>query len=318
MPGHQSKSLLEMPFGDLQKKWVHRHPVEELREFLIHHGQLSSGKKPELVDRVVDFAEEKAKDVIEEALADDDDAAAPLPKEIKEDDVVKRIASISEAERDLLVGRHLRSLGGEFATQYGELLRAAIRSDPPEMRGRLLDSTDKDRYVPTRSHTWTWRHFHLRHSDGGARSFCNHCAWDVPTHNVPDDHPGVKKFAHGHIIQNMCLLICFKSYRNIIQPRSDDEHEHPPLESSQHRSRSGQTASIRRDPIVGGSLSATMVRIWAAACGEIVGHVGGQGQIATKHRCRGGFQICNARATGWPHSNSPPTHHYKAHGSNET
>ena len=148
MPGHQSKSLLEMPFGDLQKKWVHRHPVEELREFLIHHGQLSSGKKPELVDRVVDFAEEKAKDVIEEALADDDDAAAPLPKEIKEDDVVKRIASISEAERDLLVGRHLRSLGGEFATQYGELLRAAIRSDPPEMRGRLLIQLTKTGMSP--------------------------------------------------------------------------------------------------------------------------------------------------------------------------
>ena len=78
----------------------------------------------------------------------------------------------------------------------------------------MVDSDDKDKYVPPRAHTWTWRHFHLRHSDGGARSFCNHCAWDIPTHCVPEDHAGVKKFAHG---QTTNMNLHLKSRHSIDQ-----------------------------------------------------------------------------------------------------
>ena len=186
---HQGKALVDIPYPDLQKKLVSRRSADDLRDFLHHHNLSVSGTKPLLVDRVVQFAIEKT----EPALAEDiGDAVVEevVPKELTEDALVKRIANISEGERDLLVGRFLRLLGGDHATQYGELLRAAIRADPPEFRGRMVDSDDKDKYVPPRAHTWTWRHFHSRHSDGGARSFCNPCAWDIPTHCGPNSLMG--------------------------------------------------------------------------------------------------------------------------------
>ena len=113
-----------------RQKLVSRRSADDLRDFLHHHNPSVSGTKPLLEDRVVQFAIEKT----EPALAEDiGDAVVEevVPKELTEDALVRRIANISEGERDLLVGRFLRLLGGDHATQYGELLRAAIRADPP-------------------------------------------------------------------------------------------------------------------------------------------------------------------------------------------
>ncbi len=82
-------------------------------------------------------------------------------------------------------------------TQYGELLRAAIRASPMEAKGKLVIADDKDKFVPFPSTSWVWKHIHLRYSDDGARWWCNHCAWGLTTDELTTGFLGVRKYTWG-------------------------------------------------------------------------------------------------------------------------
>ncbi len=180
---HQDKPLIELEFSSLGKKVVQRHSVPEMRALLLSKGLSIEGKKDDLIGRVMDA-------VAAHNLAhplDVGEAAAPVvvPAELSVEQVTARIEDLSTETRDLLVGKQMRLLGGDWSAKYSELLHAAIRASPMEVKGRLINPNDKDRYVPFRCRQWFWNHVHLRHSDGGQRWFCNHCAWEIPTAEVP-------------------------------------------------------------------------------------------------------------------------------------
>ena len=66
-----------------------------------------------------------------------------------------------------------------------------------EVKGKLIEAHEKDKYVPFRTTSWVWKHVHLRYSDDGQRWWCNHCAWDVRTDEATSGSLGVKKYLHG-------------------------------------------------------------------------------------------------------------------------
>ncbi len=204
------KTLMAEDFHNLEEPFVKRNDVDNLRDLCLREGLPHAGTKPTLVERIMEAARAKQTEAVADVLddpsggsdADEDvEASGDLPdvatEVLSEEDVVQRISSMSPAQQDLMVGQHLRSLGGAFTEQYAGFLRAAIRANPMEIKGKLLSASDKDRYVPFRSTSWVWDHIHLRYSDEGSRWWCNHCAWDLPTGSVPKDHLGVKKFASG-------------------------------------------------------------------------------------------------------------------------
>ena len=204
------KTLMAEDFHNLEEPFVKRNNVDILRDLCFREGLPHAGTKPTLVERIMEAVRAKQTEVVVDALGDalgvgsdvgEEEASGDVPDAVvevlSEEDVVQRISSMSFAQQDLMVGQYLRSLGGAFTEQYAGFLRAAIRANPMEIKGKLLSASDKDRYVPFRSTSWVWDHIHLRYSDEGSRWWCNHCAWDLPTGSVPKDHLGVKKFASG-------------------------------------------------------------------------------------------------------------------------
>ena len=103
-------------------------------------------------------------------------SADALPRAVPSAEAVeKQVASIPQAQRDYLVGKQLRKMGGTLE-QYNLLLRAAVAELPPS-DGQAEGS---DRCYPTNVRSWVWKYFHLRLSTNKEVVYCNECCGDNP------------------------------------------------------------------------------------------------------------------------------------------
>ena len=97
------------------------------------------------MDRIVEAVKSEQDGNVDAVVAVDEQPHRQ--SSMTDDDITQRIANMPRGQRDLLVGRHMRAMGGEWLSQYGEFLRAAARATPMEVKGRLVYPHNADRYV---------------------------------------------------------------------------------------------------------------------------------------------------------------------------
>ena len=109
-------------FPSLEKPFIQRNTVNDLRNLCLREGISHDGNKPDLVARIVEVVEEgrraanAAVDAAVDPFADTvvgvaeggHEEDAPLPDVLTEEEVTQRLGAMSATQQDLLVGQHLR------------------------------------------------------------------------------------------------------------------------------------------------------------------------------------------------------------------